>query len=416
MPLRTLTVSLTDAPIATEAAVLLHDLPRLDFDDLCTRLNAAMDLRSDLQLAVGGARGKGFALLTNPNFHVLISANGFRYKRAQMAAALATPIARMKVFDYGRAARQHRRHIFVTVGSGPLHMDGGMAEAFSQAGVDTAAPVMPLGFRASVLRHVLMLLEPLAPLAIHWRQSNMMFDPSEIALAGNTDLPAAQIVHPLPLRARDDSQSSGIIAACSEQVIGRTLQVDPGQRDMAQSVNMALSMMIEKASGRLPLAHGDVLELSSGAQMYIRHEAPNAQWPAGRICLGETAPSGPAPMPEAMPEPAPAAPDLPEAPAPAEPDATYRNAEFADRLARLKAKATPPATTEPQAPPPDDLRDMARDAIDASERGRRDVSPMLKLALAVICLGYGAMLLGGEWLGGSLRDIATVAAPDLPPN
>ncbi|MEO0937035.1 MAG: hypothetical protein AAFY38_02655 [Pseudomonadota bacterium] len=279
--------------ITTAAALLFRRKPHVDFDAFCAELNRALDLREDMQLSIGDARGPDFALLSSGPFHVLVTISRRRFPRRRMAAALASTITRQKVFDYEKAIAAHTCHVTVHVGSGAEFEGEGIGEARAASGQTSQTLPMPVGFRAAVLRLAAELLATDQTSAVHWEHSDMILDASELGAIAGSDVPVLQAIHPLPLKGAD---AHGIIAAHSEHFAERTIQIDPAPRPFAKSVSMALSMVVEKEAGRLPLAHGDVLETTAGETLYVRHEAPCARWPAGRICLGPAQPNARAPI------------------------------------------------------------------------------------------------------------------------
>lgn len=278
--------------ITTAAALLFRRKPQVDFDAFCAALNRALDLREDMHLSIGDARGADFALLTSGSFHVLVTISRRRFPRRRMAAALASTITRQKVFDYEKAIAAHKCHMTVHVGSGPEFEGEGIGEMRAASGQMQRVEPMPVGFRAAVLRLAAQQLATDQTSAVHWEHSNMILDVSELGAVAGSDVPVLQAIHPLPLKG---AAAQGIIAAHSEHFAERTIQIDPAPRPFAKSVSMALSMVVEKEAGRLPLAHGDTLETPAGETLHIRHEAPCARWPAGRICLGLAPPKGRAP-------------------------------------------------------------------------------------------------------------------------
>ncbi|MEL7100713.1 MAG: hypothetical protein AAGM84_17945 [Pseudomonadota bacterium] len=282
-----------NAPVQTDATLLFRRSPVVDFDSFCAALNAALDLRADMQLSLSAERGRDHALLTSASFHILVSVSRRPYPRGAMAKALCSAVTRHKSYDFDKAVSGHKSHITVHVGNGPDFLDADMEAARIEAGQALTAEPMPVGFRTAVLRVAVELLSQDGLRAVHWRQSNMMLAPGELHSIGSSDVPALQAIHPLPTRDRTHHDAHGIIAAHSEHFAGRTVEVDPGTRSLSASVAMALSMVIEKEAGRLPLNHGDTLDTVSGETLYVRHEAPCKTWPAGRICLGTMRPAAP---------------------------------------------------------------------------------------------------------------------------
>lgn len=381
-------------PPQTDAALLMRRAPRVDFAALCTSLNDRMGLCGTARLApTVTAKGQS-ACLASGHMHLRVTQIRKRYARGKMAAALATPIARDKVFDYPKAVAAHRAHIWLSVAGGPGDAPPSLAGA---RGMPMAEGV-PLDVRTALLRCAVMELATPDALAVHWTQSDMVFDPSELCLMADAAFPAAQVIHPLPTKG---AGGTGLIAAHSEHFAGHTIQIDPAARSTGASLSMAVATMAEKHAGRLPLAHGDALDAAGGETLYVRHEAPCATWTAGRICLGPVAPDGSAPQ---MPAPA----GQSAAPAPEKetaedlPAAPPTNAAFADRLARLRAKSAPPeAPAAPQAQGlgEEDLRDLARTAIAKADTDSGNQMVLAKVAIGAICLLFGAVLFGPDLLG-----------------
>lgn len=332
--------------VPTDAILMMARAPRLDFDQLCAQINARLGDPEHV-LGVGNARGKDFALLTHPDFHVLISANRKRVARASVVQALSAPISKLRSPDYDRLFARHCAHVAITVGEGPMHYPDGTEEVFAEAGIDTRGSGVSMAFRLRVLKAAMDAMRARhAPILVHWTQSDMLYSAQELDFAPDFDLPVALATHPLPTAGLADDGGTpplGVIALHSDALAGQTITVDPNPRDFADSLNMAVSMMIEKHAGRLTLAHGDQLTTEAGDTFFVRHEAPDALTPAGRICLSMTKPDGPAPTIPVPQTPAPMAGDADQAETSAFDPAPVASGDksFQDRINRLRAKAAP---------------------------------------------------------------------------
>ncbi|MCR8825690.1 hypothetical protein [Pseudosulfitobacter koreensis] len=304
-------------PLHADVPACAHALSarglRPDLAELCTRVNAAIR-DTGMTLTKTGNQRRGHILFSHPQLHLSITSQRRRLPRGIIAGAMASPITKARTPDYDRLYDDHRYTTTLTVGHG--------------ATPDTppTAP-LPLVLRLRVLKAALDALIDLAPVTLlHWRQSDMVFAPSELALWRGNDLPFALVMHPLPLPARpepDGTARLGMIAVHSEHLLGKTLQLDPMPRDQAAGFRQLASMLKEHHQGRIQLDHGDSLELTDGTVLHVRHEKPASADKPGRICVGPNPPHKRVPP-------------------------TTDAAGFNDRISRLKGNAnhTPKLATE----------------------------------------------------------------------
>lgn len=271
-------------PLHTDVPATAHALAgramRPDISDLCARVNATIKDTGMVLEQVADLSG-GQALLSHPHVHLSITAHRRKMPRQAMAGALASPFAKARIPDYDRLFSAHTGYVTLDVGHG--------------AGPDDAIKdKLPLVLRLRVLKAALDALIATTPVTlVHWVQSDMICAPFELEMWKDSDLPFSLVMHPLPLPARPDIDGAarlGMIAGCSEHLLGKTLHLDPMQRDQATGLRQLVSILNEHHEGRIHLNHGDSLELTDGTVLHVRHEnAVSADRP-GRICVGLTPP------------------------------------------------------------------------------------------------------------------------------
>lgn len=268
----------TDVPASAQA--LSARALRPDFADLCARVNAAI-LDTGMTLTETAGQPRGHALFSHPRVHLSVTTHRRKLPRSTIAGALASPITKARTPDYDRLFDSHHFYTTLDVGHGP-------------APDSPITDPLPLVLRLRVLKAALdALIDTTQVTLVHWLQSDMVFAPSELALWRDSDLPFALVMHPLPLPARsgrDGTPLLGMIAAHSEHLLGKTLQLDPMLRDQATGFRQLASMLNEHHEGRIQLEHGDSLQLTDGTVLYVRHEKPQAADRPGRICVGPNPP------------------------------------------------------------------------------------------------------------------------------
>ncbi len=267
---------MSDASGKIGAAVLFRNRPRVNFKAFCDGLNQAFpELENSLELV---AHRRNIAVFSQENLHIVVAINKKPYPRDEISVALTSPIARAKIFKFEAKFKAHRSHIYIAVN------DFAWSPELA-ALTSTDIPSISVAQRARILREAVLLLERYKPTMVYWRQSEMLFDPSELHIGPTDTLPMAQMVHPLPVQDPEMPDNQGVICTYSENILGKTLQIDPAARPVLSSLNIALSVMIEAKSGGLQLRQGEVVETKSGEVLYVYHQPPCLSWQAGRICL-----------------------------------------------------------------------------------------------------------------------------------
>lgn len=388
------------ALVATEAHLLYRRAVRFDPASLCAEINAALG-QEETGLSVAMAPARDAALLSHPDYHVMIGLIRRPVQREAIRDALTAALLRTSGLDIDGIVARHRAHIAIVVGHGPLPADDPGEEA-----TQTAAP---LDLRLRVLKATIdALLTARDPLLIHWSQSRMIFTPEEYARGARFDLPLPLAIRPQPFTGNDidGARPIGIRAEGSAYFAGATIVVDPAPRPVETSVALALSMLAAKHAGQLPLDHGDILDTPGGETLYIRREPGDDRDPEGRIALSLSAPA-PLPVPQAT------------APSPAYPgnadrglDPLNGQAAFADRVARLR-QATPQPSDD--AAPDDDQPTPSPVSLTERESDPRlrlpsavaPKGPSLAQRLAVPVIILLLLLVAHRFIDGDLTTIIT---------
>ncbi|ASM71889.1 MULTISPECIES: hypothetical protein [Roseobacteraceae] len=336
----------TDVPATAHALGVQTQRP--DFAEVGVCVNAAIR-DTGMTLTEIADQPQGHVLFSHPRVHLSIVTHRRKLPRTTITGALASPFAKARTPDYDRLFDGHTRYITLDVGHGPAPDDL------------TNAP-LPLVLRLQVLKAALDALIDTVPLTlVHWLQSDMVFVPSEMEIWKDRDLPFALVIQPLPLPAPPDLDGAsrlGMVAACSEHLLGKTLYLDPMPRDQATGFRQLVSILNEHHEGRIRLEHGDSLELTDGTVLYVRHEKPTSADRPGRIHVGPTPPQ----------ERVALATDA---------------AGFGDRVARLKGIAHRP----------DKMIIDIQDKVDAEARPRKSRAAQLAFSLLVRGVVLPALLL-----------------------
>lgn len=339
-------------PLHTDVPATAHALGaraiRPDIADLCGRVNAAI---KDTGMVLGQVSdlSDGQVLFSHPRVHLLIMTHRRKMPRQVVAGALASPFAKARIPDYDGLFAAHTGYVTLDVGHG-----AGPEDAIKDK--------LPLVLRLRVLKAALDALIATTPVTlVHWVQSDMVCVPSELDMWKGRDLPFTLVMHPLPLPAGPDIDGAarlGMVAGCSEHLLGKTLYLDPMPRDQATGFRQLVSILNEHHEGRIHLNHGDSLELTDGTLLHVRHENAVSADRTGRICVGLTPP---------------------QVRAPTATDA----AGFEDRLSRLKGVARGG----------EKMAVSIHDKVEAESRPRKSLLSRLAFPLLVRGVAVPAVLL-----------------------
>lgn len=256
-------------PLQTEVTFLLLRSTRLSPKHFQKSLQALLPHSADLgQIAKSQADWR----VDIGDASLFVSPSKKKCEDDALHAARHASLTKSKAHDYDRDVRQHRAHITLSLRSRVENA--------------TDEPVARLRILMSA---TLALLDQCAPSLVLWRPSNMLFTPWEIEAVADHELPLALSVHPQPTTEAD--KLTGLRLEGAHHFAGQTLCVDASARSFEDSYDIAISALAAKTGQLLPLDHGDILETRNGEELFVRHEAPDAKDPAGRLCLSLTAPA-----------------------------------------------------------------------------------------------------------------------------
>lgn len=285
-----------------QATLLYRTLRPVDFGALVNCVNDWMGIE-DMALAHSPAAGETHILLTNPNYHAIISVVGARVDAAELNAALSAPILVAKSFDYVDALNAHKMHVSITVGDGPMHVTSEIRSWMNRMGKHQDSPTYPLDRKLTALNAIVQtLVAHDVPELVHWAQSDMIFTSDEVLEASDMLFPLPLVVRPEPIFAStgNGEEQTGVRLEHSELFVGRTLVMEPSTLPFPEAMGIAMWLMSQKVDGRLMLDHGAALETPGFPTLYLRHEMPDAQDAQGRIVITQSQPHRYAVAPQYM--------------------------------------------------------------------------------------------------------------------
>ncbi|MEC3860067.1 hypothetical protein VK792_02105 [Mesobacterium sp. TK19101] len=288
-----------------QATLLYRTLRPVDFGALVACVNDWMGIE-DMALAHSPAAGDTHILLTNPNYHAIISVVGAKVDAGVLNAALSAPILAAKSFDYSDALSAHKMHVSVTVGDGPMHVTPEIRAWMSRMGKHQESPSYPLDRKLAALNAIVQtLVAHDVPELVHWGQSDMIFTPDEVLEASDMLFPLPLVVRPEPIfaNAANGLEQTGVRLEHSELFVGRTLVMEPSALPFPEAMGIAMWLMSQKVDGRLMLEHGAAMETPGFPTLYLRHEMPDAQDAQGRIVITQSQPHRYAVAPQYMAAP-----------------------------------------------------------------------------------------------------------------
>lgn len=268
-----------DATLTTQAALLYPATPDLTFDELLTEINTFLTRRGEQALERSEMSSQHFVLFSNPRLHVSIALHATPLGARGLDQALTAAVTRAKGEDFDRLAADSPAHLRIAVGDGPHPMPIERPDA------------VQVRTKLRLLQEVLRLVTARArPLAAHLCTSDLFYTPEELAAALAAAPSPVLTLHPVPTpkqtgpRGRD---GTGLIAWQSHHLIGRTLVLEGIPEAVPLEMSLALldTLVREKVKGALALAEGDALKETLGMALYVRHAAPDATFPKGRIIV-----------------------------------------------------------------------------------------------------------------------------------
>ncbi|MCH2095221.1 MAG: hypothetical protein MK160_08915 [Rhodobacteraceae bacterium] len=281
------------------ASLMFRELPEISVEALCAAVGG-QSLRYDPLPDVAGAVdrvGAKFDLGLNTVW-IELCARPVPAKRLE--TALRARYARAVDVDFETLVTDHQCEIRLRV-TDELHRD---RPALAQIEKARAAqdPVLPRMLITQLHTVLQALLAQCEPMFIHWRQSDMVFLPSETRACAGWTLPLPLMVRPQLLDGGYDSQGNraiGLELIGSERLLGARLVIEPCARRVPKSLAFGIAVMHEIIHGRLVPRHGQKIETPTLRQTYVRRDPGRPQ----RIVLTETQP-----LPQSVDATAPAAP------------------------------------------------------------------------------------------------------------
>ncbi|MHA6262209.1 hypothetical protein ACXYMO_03325 [Arenibacterium sp. CAU 1754] len=261
----------------TQAALLYHETPSPDLAAVARALNAHLEGRSDLALTVAPNGTSQYLLLVNRSYHIVFAVHATPLDAKAFERALDAPSTGPRDDEFATKLRQHKSHILVMIGDGPMPMPFDQPDAFD--------PATKLELLHLVVRH---LIQSARPDAVHFASSDMVFSPEQVEKAGDASLPVALCTHPVPTPLKingDGIKGTGLRFENSQLLVGKTVEIEglPPQVPLDIGVALGHTLIRQRLKGKLPLADGDTVNPSGGLPLHVRHEPANDIAPQGRI-------------------------------------------------------------------------------------------------------------------------------------
>lgn len=304
-------------PLTTQAALIYEVPPEISLSDLLEPANAALSAAGLPVFEVGPAATEAFALFTAPKLHATLAIHNGALGVRGLERALAAEPDNTRLDRFETALTRGRAHMVIAVGEGP-----------SPVRFDTPAPV-PVADRLRVLACLMRCVTQIAaPMAAHVCAADRMFTPEDLETALAEAPERSLLLHPEALGGMigpEGENGAGLAMRNAHHLIGRTLVIEgvPEPVPAEVTAKLAQTLIRQAAAGKIRLEDGASLRDGAGTTLHIRHEAPDAADPAGRVIASfwtEPAQKGAEAEPPFVPHPGYAAvpvepPAAPEAPA-----------------------------------------------------------------------------------------------------
>ncbi len=267
------------------ASLMFRDLPEISVEDLCEAVGG-QSLRHDPLPDTGTLEKVGAKFDLGMNT-VWIELCNTPVPAKRLATALSARYVRAVDVDFDTLIAEHKCEIRIRVTDelrrdrpALIHLER------ARAAKDPTQPRTLISQLHAVLQAMLGQCEPLF---VHWRQSDMLFLPSETRACAGWTLPLPLMVRPKLLDGGYDSQGNralGLELIGSERLLGARVVIDPCARRVPKSLAFGIAVMHEIINGRLVPRHGQKIETPTLRQTYVRREEGTPQ----RIVLTETQP------------------------------------------------------------------------------------------------------------------------------
>lgn len=275
-------------PSNIEAALLYQDFKPFAYAPFVERLRFVFGEHNSVHLGVH--QDGAFGIITAGDIIIKLSQNNAPLGLAGFQGALSSAYMKIEHPDAEKIIQNHRKNIFVTVGSNSILMPDFEPGTFSPELEDIISEVNPpeatpspavFSSRVLVTRLIVsQLIHMNKPDLVHWCQSDQFFKPEQLVMAEDPRGMALQI-HPNLFSSgatENGSQKIGFHAYGSEHVMGHHVFVEETPFALPRVIEEVNNFIYSiSQTNELPM-HGKVVRHKSGTAMRIHHASADSRF------------------------------------------------------------------------------------------------------------------------------------------
>jgi hypothetical protein len=284
-----------NAPSAVESVLLYKKLKLIDSKTIHKHVNFCLESAKIHFDLVETSDDASFTMMTGNGLHIIISQTPEPLSHEGFASALASPYTLMTLENLEKTIASHKARVFITVGSGMADQDFSdmedVPEEFRKILTQDQPSQTKQEFETKLtICQVLTnyFFNNSQPDAVHWCQSDQLFNPARYKLLMSNPFPIPLFVHPGLFSSRKEingTQVVGLHTFGASHLIGQEITFNEAPVPLSWMYERVCNFIeMSRTAGRL-IPSGETFGANSKEIIRVLHRPASKDAPQGEIEL-----------------------------------------------------------------------------------------------------------------------------------